>query len=90
MLLGATILFICSMNYGVHSLLSFAENRIEKQTVPQQSTVQQIFNEWSHFRVLTIDIVRKLCMMHGFILGVEGLISILLCPGKQHALKQCL
>ena len=31
-------------------------------------------NEWSHFRVLSIESeVRKLCIMQGFTLGVKGL-----------------
>ena len=37
-------------------------------------TAQQLANEWSHFRVLSIESkLRKLCITHGFTLGVKGL-----------------
>ena len=38
------------------------------------STAQQLSNEWSHFKVLSIESkVRKLCITQGFTLGVKGL-----------------
>ena len=48
--------------------------KIERQTVPQLSTAQQLSNEWSHFRVLyMVSKVRKLCITQGFPLGVKRL-----------------
>ena len=48
--------------------------KIEKQTVSQSGTAEQLSNEWAHFRVLTIESkVRKLCITQGFTLGVRGL-----------------
>ena len=50
-----------------------AKSIIEKQTAAQESTACQLSNEWSHFRVLSIESnVRKLCITQAFTLGVKG------------------
>ena len=40
----------------------------------KKSTAQQLSNEWSHFRILSLESkLRKLCITQGFTLGVKGL-----------------
>ena len=71
---GHTLGF-CSLNQKLGNFVSLRfHSESQRANKQHHSKAQQLSNELSHFRVLSIESkVRKLCITQGFTLGVKAL-----------------